>query len=168
MKIWLNKFTFDAVKCFSSLQQSISAFPFVRWKPYTLVNDFSQRICSFVTFLYFSGKLVSVRGIVTRCTEVKPMMQVATYTCDQCGSETYQPVRTVWKSIINTKAKKVYTGEFDVLHATSYVPIKWLQNKQKRRKIVPTNSRFEVHQVPRTEDSRTCWLTVTSYTRLHS
>lgn len=38
------------------------------------------------------GKLVSVRGIVTRCTEVKPMMQVATYTCDQCGAETYQPV----------------------------------------------------------------------------
>merc|ERR1719481_114270 len=25
-------------------------------------------------------------------TEVKPMMQVATYTCDQCGAETYQPV----------------------------------------------------------------------------
>jgi len=38
------------------------------------------------------GKLVSVRGIVTRATEVKPMMQVATYTCDQCGSETYQPI----------------------------------------------------------------------------
>jgi DNA replication licensing factor MCM7 len=39
-----------------------------------------------------TGKLVNVRGIVTRCTEVKPMMQVATYTCDQCGAETYQPV----------------------------------------------------------------------------
>ena len=39
------------------------------------------------------GKLVVVKGIVTRATEVKPMMQVATYTCDQCGAETYQPVR---------------------------------------------------------------------------
>lgn len=38
------------------------------------------------------GKLVVVRGIVTRCTEVKPMLKVATYTCDQCGAETYQPV----------------------------------------------------------------------------
>lgn len=38
------------------------------------------------------GKLVTVRGIVTRCTEVKPMMQVATYSCDHCGAETYQPV----------------------------------------------------------------------------
>lgn len=38
------------------------------------------------------GKLVSVKGIVTRATEVKPMMVVATYTCDTCGNETYQPV----------------------------------------------------------------------------
>lgn len=38
------------------------------------------------------GKLVTIKGIVTRTTEVKPMITVATYTCDQCGSETYQPV----------------------------------------------------------------------------
>lgn len=38
------------------------------------------------------GKLVSVKGIATRSTEVKPMLAVATYTCDQCGAETYQPV----------------------------------------------------------------------------
>lgn len=38
------------------------------------------------------GHLVTVKGIVTRCTEVKPMMCVATYTCDQCGAETYQPI----------------------------------------------------------------------------
>lgn len=38
------------------------------------------------------GKLVMVRGIVTRCTEVKPVVEVATYTCDQCGAESYQPV----------------------------------------------------------------------------
>lgn len=39
------------------------------------------------------GKLVTVRGIVTRVSEVKPRMVVATYSCDQCGAETYQPVR---------------------------------------------------------------------------
>lgn len=38
------------------------------------------------------GKTVLVKGIVTRATEVKPMLQVATYTCDQCGAETYQPI----------------------------------------------------------------------------
>lgn len=41
------------------------------------------------------GKLISVKGIVTRCTEVKPMLVVATYTCDQCGSETYQPISSL-------------------------------------------------------------------------
>ncbi|XP_055624873.1 DNA replication licensing factor Mcm7 [Toxorhynchites rutilus septentrionalis] len=41
------------------------------------------------------GKLVTVRGIVTRCTEVKPVMTVATYTCDRCGAETYQPVSSM-------------------------------------------------------------------------
>ncbi|XP_025836341.1 DNA replication licensing factor Mcm7 [Agrilus planipennis] len=41
------------------------------------------------------GKLVTVKGIVTRSTEVKPLMCVATYTCDQCGSETYQPVSSL-------------------------------------------------------------------------
>lgn len=40
------------------------------------------------------GKLVTVRGIVTRVTEVKPMMVVATYSCDQCGAETYQPIQS--------------------------------------------------------------------------
>ncbi|ERL94088.1 hypothetical protein D910_11370 [Dendroctonus ponderosae] len=50
------------------------------------------------------GRLVTVRGtsdpkhmpgIVTRCTEVKPIMSVATYTCDQCGAETYQPIASL-------------------------------------------------------------------------
>ncbi|XP_054272412.1 DNA replication licensing factor Mcm7 [Macrosteles quadrilineatus] len=43
----------------------------------------------------YVGQLVTVRGVVTRCTEVKPMMVVATYTCDQCGAETYQPVNSL-------------------------------------------------------------------------
>lgn len=38
------------------------------------------------------GKLVSISGIVTRCGEVKPLMVIATYTCDACASETYQPI----------------------------------------------------------------------------
>lgn len=38
------------------------------------------------------GKYVCLRGIVIRTTEVKPMALVVTYTCDTCGSETYQPI----------------------------------------------------------------------------
>ena len=52
------------------------------------------------------GKLVNVRGIVTRATEVKPMMQVATYTCDQCGAETFQPIAgTSFMPVINCNAE---------------------------------------------------------------
>ena len=36
------------------------------------------------------GGLVSVKGIVTRCSDVKPCMQVAVYACDACGFEVYQ------------------------------------------------------------------------------
>lgn len=38
------------------------------------------------------GHLVTIKGIVTRCTDVKPLLQVATYTCDECGFEIYQEV----------------------------------------------------------------------------
>jgi DNA replication licensing factor MCM7 len=38
------------------------------------------------------GKLVTVQGIVTRVTEVKPMLLVATYSCDTCGNSAYQLV----------------------------------------------------------------------------
>ncbi|XP_011694407.1 PREDICTED: DNA replication licensing factor Mcm7 [Wasmannia auropunctata] len=41
------------------------------------------------------GKLVTVRGIVTKATEVKPMIVVATYTCDECCSEVSQPVHSL-------------------------------------------------------------------------
>lgn len=38
------------------------------------------------------GKLVTIRGIVTRVTDVKPNIKIVCYTCDQCGCESFQPV----------------------------------------------------------------------------
>ncbi|KNC51000.1 prolifera [Thecamonas trahens ATCC 50062] len=38
------------------------------------------------------GSLITLSGVVTRITEVKPLIQVATYTCDVCGFEIYQEV----------------------------------------------------------------------------
>jgi DNA replication licensing factor MCM7 len=38
------------------------------------------------------GSLVKLKGVVTRVTEVKPLIVVATYTCDRCGWEIYQEV----------------------------------------------------------------------------
>ena len=38
------------------------------------------------------GKLITVKGIVTRVTEVKPLITVATYICINCACELYQEV----------------------------------------------------------------------------
>jgi len=38
----------------------------------------------------YIGQLVRISGIVTRCSDVKPLMQVAVYTCEDCGFEIYQ------------------------------------------------------------------------------
>lgn len=40
------------------------------------------------------GQLVNVKGIVTRCSDVKPCIQVAVYACDVCGFEVYQIINT--------------------------------------------------------------------------
>lgn len=38
------------------------------------------------------GKLITVRGIVTRVSEVKPLLLVNAYTCDMCGNEIFQEI----------------------------------------------------------------------------
>lgn len=40
------------------------------------------------------GHLITVRGIATRVSDVKPNTQVNAYSCDRCGCEIFQPVRT--------------------------------------------------------------------------
>ena len=40
----------------------------------------------------YIGQLVRISGIVTRCSDVKPLMQVAVYTCEDCGFEIYQVI----------------------------------------------------------------------------
>jgi DNA replication licensing factor MCM7 len=38
------------------------------------------------------GHLITVRGIVTRVSDVKPSVRVNAYTCNRCGNEVFQPV----------------------------------------------------------------------------
>ena len=38
------------------------------------------------------GHLITVRGIATRVSDVKPSVQVNAYSCDRCGNEIFQPV----------------------------------------------------------------------------
>ncbi|MCJ1227513.1 Mcm2-7 hexameric complex component [Toensbergia leucococca] len=40
------------------------------------------------------GQLITVRGITTRVSDVKPAVQVNAYTCDRCGCEIFQPITT--------------------------------------------------------------------------
>ncbi|KAH7401946.1 MCM2/3/5 family-domain-containing protein [Phaeosphaeria sp. MPI-PUGE-AT-0046c] len=40
------------------------------------------------------GHLITVRGIATRVSDVKPAVLVNAYTCDRCGCEIFQPVNT--------------------------------------------------------------------------
>lgn len=42
----------------------------------------------------YLGAIVRVKGVVTRVTEVKPLVTVATYTCERCGFEIYQEVNS--------------------------------------------------------------------------
>jgi hypothetical protein len=39
------------------------------------------------------GHLVTLRAMITRCSDVRPLARVITYSCDHCGFETYQEVR---------------------------------------------------------------------------
>ncbi|KAI0748473.1 MCM-domain-containing protein [Daedaleopsis nitida] len=48
------------------------------------------------------GRLITVRGIVTRVSEVKPLLLVQAYTCDTCGSENFQDI-----------TRKDFTPKFD-------------------------------------------------------
>lgn len=40
------------------------------------------------------GGLVLLKGIITRVSEVRPLLTVGTYTCEQCGYEVYQEITT--------------------------------------------------------------------------
>ncbi|KAF2671306.1 putative DNA replication licensing factor Mcm7 [Microthyrium microscopicum] len=40
----------------------------------------------------YLGHLITVRGIATRVSDVKPAIRVNAYTCDICGDEVFQPV----------------------------------------------------------------------------
>ncbi|KAH0611512.1 DNA replication licensing factor MCM7 [Morchella sextelata] len=40
------------------------------------------------------GHLITVRGIATRVSDVKPTVLVNAYTCDRCGSEIFQEIKT--------------------------------------------------------------------------
>lgn len=65
------------------------------------------------------GSMVTIKAIVVRVSDVKPMITVATYVCDACGFEIYQTV-----------TNKIYTP---LIECTSQI----CQTNQTKGKLIP-------------------------------
>lgn len=104
------------------------------------------------------GKLVTIRGIVTRVSEVKPRMVVATYSCDQCGAETYQPVsgqpwgregcKKGWPSLFCC----CFPDPGPKLCASADVPEPRVPDQPSWGETLPPKPWVQVHQIPGAQD----------------
>ncbi|KAI6205331.1 DNA replication licensing factor MCM7 [Aphelenchoides besseyi] len=63
-----------------------------RFEVYFVKDSLSKPLCVREIRAEHVGRLVSLRGVVIRATDVKPSVNVVTYSCDTCGSETYQSI----------------------------------------------------------------------------
>ncbi|GMH02313.1 hypothetical protein Nepgr_004152 [Nepenthes gracilis] len=60
----------------------------------------------------YIGQLVRISGILTRCSDVKPLMKVAVYTCEDCGFEIYQEVTArVFMPLFQCPSKRCETNK---------------------------------------------------------
>ncbi|KAL4927634.1 DNA replication licensing factor MCM7 [Aspergillus undulatus] len=70
----------------------------VNFKPLTPTGSSSERGSKALAVRNVRGEhlgsLITVRGITTRVSDVKPAVQINAYTCDRCGNEVFQPVTT--------------------------------------------------------------------------
>lgn len=65
----------------------------LNFKPLTASGDISKKALAVRQVRgEHLGCLITVRGITTRVSDVKPTVEVNAYTCDRCGCEIFQPV----------------------------------------------------------------------------
>ncbi|TVY81812.1 DNA replication licensing factor mcm7 [Lachnellula suecica] len=64
----------------------------LNFKPRTVVNEPLKALAVRQVKGEHLGHLITVRGITTRVSDVKPTVEVNAYTCDRCGCEIFQPV----------------------------------------------------------------------------
>jgi DNA replication licensing factor MCM7 len=55
------------------------------------------------------GKMMKIKGIVTRISNVKPLAIVSAYSCDACGNEVFQDVRS---SNFEVEYEKIHSSLF--------------------------------------------------------
>ncbi|KAK0545604.1 DNA replication licensing factor MCM7 [Tilletia horrida] len=74
------------------------------------------------------GKLITVRGIVTRVSEVKPFLLVDAYACDACGAEIFQEVTSrSYMPLTQCSSQRCQTNQtkgqlFSQTRASKFVP----------------------------------------------
>jgi DNA replication licensing factor MCM7 len=63
-----------------------------RYEVYFVTPELDKCLAAREILAEHVGKLVTMRGIVIRCSEVMPHVNVVTYLCDTCGCEVYQEI----------------------------------------------------------------------------
>lgn len=99
------------------------------------------------------GSLVECQAIVVRASEVKPLMVMATYSCDACGFEIYQPVTSKeYMPPVNCSSSKCkdnkMNGKLTFLTSSSkFVPFQTLKLQETSDQLVEGNipRTFMVH-----------------------
>ncbi|KAL4956147.1 MCM2/3/5 family-domain-containing protein [Aspergillus filifer] len=88
----------DAVMDASMFPPELTRRYAVNFKPLTPSGSSSERDFKALAVRNVRGEhlgsLITVRGITTRVSDVKPAVQINAYTCDRCGNEVFQPVTT--------------------------------------------------------------------------
>lgn len=95
------------------------------------------------------GKLITVRGIVTRVSEVKPFLLVDAYACDVCGAEIFQEVTSrQYMPLTQCNSRRCITNNtrgplYPQVRASKFVPFQEV-------KIQEMADQVPVGHIPRT------------------
>ncbi|EST06977.1 MCM N-terminal domain protein [Kalmanozyma brasiliensis GHG001] len=95
------------------------------------------------------GKLITVRGIVTRVSEVKPFLLVDAYACDVCGAEVFQEVTSrQYMPLTQCNSRRCTTNNtrgplYPQVRASKFVPFQEI-------KIQEMADQVPVGHIPRT------------------
>ncbi len=95
------------------------------------------------------GKLITVRGIVTRVSEVKPFLLVDAYACDVCGAEVFQEVTSrQYMPLTQCNSRRCMTNNtrgplYPQVRASKFVPFQEV-------KIQEMADQVPVGHIPRT------------------
>lgn len=95
------------------------------------------------------GHLITIRGIATRVSDVKPVVQVGAYTCDRCGCEIFQPINERHYTPLTTcpsqecQANQAKGQLFQSSRASKFLPFQEVKVQEMAEQV-------PIGQIPRT------------------